>query len=182
MTNDYDYRPRAGSRDDPGNGERRDHAGRLLCSAYGCPLQASISVGGGGWTCAYHHNAPAASWPRVTERLGREDVKLARRRLCRLEAAIRDRIEQEIPGLIHAVQVALIALGADPDSVTLLEMLGPNGTPVPETPGAYAYRMRFLLVNLVAPPVIDPIRKPRRVPLNTAAIVSPEKDFDEVPF
>lgn len=165
-------------------GERRSPRGHLLCSANGCPLMASISSGGG-WLCSYHFNAHPTTWPQVTEKLMRDDVIRARTAMARLDKAIYHR-ERGLNQLILAVQNALVNLGADPEAVQLLEMKDFQGDPFSEMPEHFSWRMRFLLVDLVAPsdnPDKKKKKDPEPQPLDTASILSPQpEDDDDIPF
>jgi hypothetical protein len=47
------------------------------CFANGCPMAGGISTGSN-WVCAYHHQAEATDWPRVTEALrDSEKIRIA---------------------------------------------------------------------------------------------------------
>lgn len=184
MTSSYDdYDVKTRRTGDERSGERRDERGRLLCSAYGCPMAASICSGGSAWLCMYHYGAPATAWPRITERLRRPEVMEARRLLARLDAAISRRAPQaSIPALIRGLRAALLKLGADPDKVEQAERVDHRGHPFVESPEEFAYRMRFVLAALLIPPASTQANAGKRPPINTAAIVSPEKDFEDSPF
>jgi hypothetical protein len=55
------------------------------CHANGCPMAGGISTGGN-WVCAYHHQAVAEDWPRVTEALrDSQDIRVAINEIMKID-------------------------------------------------------------------------------------------------
>jgi len=46
-----------------------DQKTQWTCYAYGCPMHASVKIGGDEWTCAIHGMAGVADWQEITAKL-----------------------------------------------------------------------------------------------------------------